>query len=111
MRVRCITFLLTVGEVQNLHKTTKLSAAASNCSLSRVSMLDLHGCTRGEALPKLNNALKDWIDDAMRGSYPFVQPATIVCGCGNQVLSKTVQEWIRSTDRVSNAPKVRSSKW
>ena len=39
--------------------------------------------------------------------YPFVLPDTIVCGCGNQVLSKTVQEWIRSNDRVSNAPKVK----
>ncbi|KAL7542962.1 hypothetical protein ACHAWF_007288 [Thalassiosira exigua] len=44
----------------------------------------------------------------MQGSYPFVRLATIICGGGNQILSGTVQEWIKSSNRVSNAPKVRS---
>jgi hypothetical protein len=42
--------------------------------------------------------------------YPFVQPALLVCGCGNQILSETVQEWIRADDTVANAPKTGRSK-
>jgi len=97
-----------VGEVQNLYKRTKPSAMASHHSpCSTCQTLDLHGCTREVALAKLDESLKVWVDTAMQGSYPFVIPATIVCGCGNQIMSDTVQEWIRSNDKVSNAPKVR----
>ena len=104
-------YAVQVGEVQDLYKTTKSSAIVSHCSsYSMLSTLDLHGCTRGEALMKLDESLKVWVDSAMQGSYPFVQQAVIVCGCGNQILSETVQEWIRSNDKVSNAPKVRSSR-
>ena len=93
---------IQVGEVQNLHRTTK----PSNSSPS--STLDLHGCTREEALAKLDQSHKVWVDTAMRGSYPFVMSAVIVCGCGSQVLSETVQEWIKSTRSVCNAPKQNS---
>jgi len=96
-----------VGEVQHLYKTTKPSVMASHCSLSStLPTLDLHGCTREEALGKLDESLKAWVDSALQGSYPFVRPATIVCGCGNQIMSDTVQEWIRSNNNVSNAPKI-----
>ena len=100
---------IQVGEVQNLYKTTKPSYAMARDALSLPS-LDLHGCTRYEALAKLDESLEIWTDAAMRGSYPFVQPAVIVCGCGNQILSEAVQDWIRSNDKVSNMPKARSSK-
>lgn len=99
-------YVIQVGEVQNLYKTTKPSHSTSK----PLSPLDLHGCTRDEALAKLDERLKAWVDTAMQGSYPFVQPAVIVCGCGNQILSETVQDWIRSNDKVSNAPKTRSSR-
>ncbi|KAL7533371.1 hypothetical protein ACHAXR_005190 [Thalassiosira sp. AJA248-18] len=74
----------------------------SSCS---TPTLDLHGCTRDETLMKLNETLKVWVDTAMKGEYPFVISATIVCGCGNQVLCETVEKWIKSTRNVCNAPK------
>jgi hypothetical protein len=53
--------------------------------------LDLYGCTREEAIARLTESLKKWVDTAMKGSYPFVITAVIVCGCGSQVLSETVK--------------------
>ncbi|KAL3789137.1 hypothetical protein ACHAW5_007073 [Stephanodiscus triporus] len=91
-------FVVQVGEVQNLYKTTKTSAHTSlQQGQSEIPTLDLHGCTRVEAIAKLNESLKVWVDTAMRGYDPFVITAVIVCGCGSQVLSETVQEWIKST--------------
>jgi DNA-nicking Smr family endonuclease len=66
--------------------------------------LDLHGCTREEAIARLNESLEKLVDIAMKGYDPFVITAVIVCGCGSQVLSETVQEWIKSTSQVRNAP-------
>ena len=94
-------FIVQVGEVQNLYKTTK-SQQNSPCS---ASTLDLHGFTREDALVKLDESLLAWVDTAMQGSYPFVIPAKIVCGCGNQVLSETVEKWIRNREQVANSPK------
>jgi hypothetical protein len=99
-------FVVQVGEVQNLYKTTKTSALTSPLQgQSEIPTLDLHGCTRVEAIAKLNESLEVWVDTAMRGYDPFVITAVIVCGCGSQVLSETVQEWIKSTGQVRNAPK------
>ncbi|KAL3769625.1 hypothetical protein ACHAW5_008506 [Stephanodiscus triporus] len=99
-------FVVQVGEVQNLYKTTKTSALTSLLhGQSCLPTLDLHGCTRMEAIVKLNESLKVWVDSAMRGYDPFVITAVIVCGCGSQVLSETVQEWIKSSSQVRNAPK------
>jgi len=99
-------FIVQVGEVQNLYKTTKPSSVlSSQHNPHSVSSLDLHGYTREEALIKLDESLKVWVDTAMKGSYPFVIPAMIVCGCGSQVLSETVEKWIKSTRNVCNAPK------
>jgi len=91
-----------VGNVKNLYRTSKTS---QNNPSRVVSMLDLHGCTKEEALLQLDKSLETWIDDAMQGSYPFVIPAKIVCGCGNQILSETVEKWIRENAQVANAPK------
>jgi hypothetical protein len=99
-------FVINVGEVENLYKTTKLSVQSSHSHCS-TSTLDLHGCTRDEALLKLGQSLNGWIDVAMQGCYPFMMQAVIVCGCGNQILRETVQEWIKSSSNVSNAPKRR----
>ncbi|KAL3808164.1 hypothetical protein ACHAXA_010650 [Cyclostephanos tholiformis] len=101
-------FVVQVGEVQNLYKTTKPSsslATSSQQGQSSVPTLDLHGCTRDEAVLRLNEALKEWVDIAMRGYDPFVITVVIVCGCGSQVLMETVQEWIKSTSQVRNASK------
>ena len=68
-----------------------------------MAALDLHECAKEEALAKLDDSLEVWVDTGMKGSYPFVQSATIICGCSNQILSEIVQEWIRANDRVSTS--------
>ena len=102
-------FHIHVGEVSNLYKTTKPSQqqkGASTCSTpGSCTTLDLHGFTQEEALQKLDESLISWVDAAMRGSYPFVIPAKIVCGCGNQVISEVVQKWIHAHTQVRNSPK------
>jgi hypothetical protein len=101
-------FVVQVGEVENLYKTTKPTSSlaySSGLGQSCVPTLDLHGCTREEAVVRLNESVKVWVDTAMRGYYPFVITAVIICGCGSQVLMETVQEWIKSTSQVRNAPK------
>lgn len=82
-------FVVQVGDVHNLYKTTKSSAAASPQCQGSIPTLDLHGCTRDEAIIKLNESLKVWVDTAMKGYHPFVITVVIVCGCGSQVLSET----------------------
>jgi hypothetical protein len=97
-------FVIQVGEAQNLYKTTKPSTVSYQQRHSSIPTLDLHGYTKEDAIVKLNESLEVWFDIAMKGSYPFVITAVIVCGCGSQVLSETVQDWIKSTSRVRNAP-------
>jgi hypothetical protein len=99
-------FVVQVGDVENLYKTTKPSTVSyQQRHSSSIPTLDLHGCTKDETIVKLNESLEVWFEMAMTGSYPFVITAVIVCGCGSQVLSETVQDWIKSTSRVRNAPK------
>jgi hypothetical protein len=94
-------FDVNVGEVANLYKSSK-----SVCiQPSSTSKLDLHGCTKDEALEKLDQSLQEWNDAAMHSPYPFVLPVSIVCGGGSQVLSETVEKWIKEHRNVSNAPK------
>ena len=100
------SFVVKVGEVDNLYKTSKPSVRRNHAlSASHSIVLDLHGFTKDQALAKLDDCLPEWTDIAMQGCYPFVQPVVIVCGGGNQVLSESVEHWIRQNDRVSNAPK------
>ena len=86
-------YAILVGEVQNLYKTTKPSAMKSHGGPSFI--LDLHGHPRAEALTnKLDGSLGIWVDAAMQVSYVSLQSTYLVCicGCRNQILSKTVQE-------------------
>ena len=94
-------YIVQVGEVANLYKTTK----GSSVQKQSTRLLDLHGLTRKEAVSKLDENLAKWVKTAMKGSYPFVIPVALVCGGGNQVLSEIVVEWIKSKDNVRNAPK------
>jgi DNA-nicking Smr family endonuclease len=101
-------FVVQVGEVQHLYKSTKSSQQLQQqkrTSSMTVHTLDLHGLTVDEALVQLDESLQTWVKTAMEGCYPFVQPAVIICGCGNQVLSEVVSDWIRNNDKVSNATK------
>jgi len=98
-------FVVHVGEVANLYKTTKPAAFQSSSLTRRDIMIDLHGLTREEALSTLNESLLGWIDIAMKGGYPWVVPVTIVCGGGNQMLAETVKNWIKQNNKVANVPK------
>lgn len=96
-------FVVNVGEVANLYKSSK--TLDSDTSASTISTVDLHGCTQEEAILRLNSGLKEWNEQAMLGTYPFIHSVTIICGAGGQVLSETVEKWIRRQPNVSNAPK------
>jgi len=70
--------LVLVGCEDYLYKTSKplsnrsnQKSSSSRSSSSKVVSIDLHGLTKVEALRKLDNALSDWIDSAMKGSYPL----------------------------------------
>ena len=102
-------FVVHVGAVENLYISRKKSSRLLQQSASnkRAPVLDLHGYTKDEALAGLDENLKTWYDTAMRGSYPFVIKVRIICGCGDQVLSEVVEEWIKSNKNVSNAPSIK----
>ena len=96
-------YAVHVGEADNLYKITR--------PLDRRGVtIDLHGLTRDEALAALDAKLPEWIDVAMRGAYPWVIPAVIVCGCGNQILSDAVDQWIKANSNVAKAPKSKCSR-
>ena len=102
-------FIIHVGEVTNLYKSTKPSKRdhlkwkqQGNGSLISI---DLHGMTKGAALRKLDEQLHQWIDIAMRGEYPWVIPVVIICGKGSQTMSEAVEGWIKGNEKVANAPK------
>ena len=98
-------YVVHVGETDNLYKTRHIDVRKKNSP-----SIDLHGYTRAQALEELDAKLPEWINTAQRGQYPFVISVTIVCGGGNQVLSDTVDAWIRSNDNVANAPKKKFSR-
>ncbi|KAL7523967.1 hypothetical protein ACHAXR_000382 [Thalassiosira sp. AJA248-18] len=94
-------FNINVGEASNLYKTSVHKNASSNAIT-----LDLHGLTKEIALETLDMNLPHWVNLAMRSSYPFIQKVCIICGCGNQILSECVKNWIRQNKSyVANAPK------
>ena len=93
-----------VGEVCNLHKSSKKKPARRGSGLGGTA-LDLYGLTHAEALYELEKSLEGSVDNAMNGANLFVKPVCIVCGGGNQVLSEVVLEWVQSNTRVAKAPK------
>ena len=100
-------FTVLVGDVNNLYKTSKPSRRRNlGCQTPHTITLDLHGCTRGEALTKLDSGLLEWNEIAMMGHYPWVIPVTIVCGGGNQILSEAVGNWIKLSDKVAKSKNV-----
>ena len=99
-------FIIQVGEVTNLYNSTEPSALRRHSSnLKSNIMIDLHGMTVDEAVNKLDVSLPTWVGVAMQGEYPWVIPVKIVCGGGSQLLSEEVENWIKKTDQVANAPK------
>eukprot|EP00956_Cyclotella_meneghiniana_P004018 scaffold4876_cov64-Cyclotella_meneghiniana.AAC.3 len=89
-------FPVLVGHEEYLYKTFK--------SLTRTKIaphtIDLHGCSREEALTRLNKALPGWINDAMQ-DFPWTLPVNIIVGGGNQLLAQVVEHWIREEKQVA----------
>lgn len=98
-------YLVHIGDVNNLYKTTKPSSVHSRNPQPQSLSLDLHGLTKNEAESALNTNLPKWNETAHSSSYPFVILVEIVCGGGSQVLSEVVERWIRVNENVANAPK------
>lgn len=100
------SYIVNVGQVENLYISSKRNSIHSRSSVSlRSSIIDLHGCTQDEAIQRLDSSLSDWVDTAMKGEYPWVMPVQIICGGGNQILSETVETWIKGNKNVANAPR------
>ena len=97
------SYTVNVGQVDNLYKSSKRNYVTSKTSKQRICF-DLHGCSHDQAVQRLDKELIDWVDTAMKGEYPWVIPVDIICGGGNQILSETVETWIKSKTYVSNAP-------
>jgi DNA-nicking Smr family endonuclease len=90
-------FPVLIGHDEYLYKSSKAS------KLSQVSprSLDLHGCTRDEALFKLSSSLPDWLDAAMK-EHPYTLPVNIITGGGSQIVADAVEHWIRENRNVAN---------
>jgi hypothetical protein len=97
------SYAVNVGQVENLYISSKRNP--NSISSKQRTCIDLHGYTVNHAVKRLDNALVDWVDTAMKGEYPWVIPVDIICGAGNQILSETVEKWIKSKAHVANAPK------
>ena len=89
-------FPVLVGHEECLYKTSK-SLKHTKIALHTI---DLHGCSREQALTKLNEALPGWINDAMQ-DFPWTLPVNIIVGGGNQLLAEVVEHWIREEKQVA----------
>ncbi|KAL9186728.1 hypothetical protein ACHAXT_005966 [Thalassiosira profunda] len=100
------SFVVLVGEASNLYNTRAKPSNGNKQSSCRIAgEVDLHGCTKEEALAELDERLPEWMDIAMKGEYPWVISVRIVCGGGTQTLAEAVEGWIKRNPNVSNAPK------
>ena len=98
------SYTVNVGQIENLYISSKRSSICYKTSPKR-DFIDLHGCTKDQAIQRLDEALNDWVKTAMEGEYPWVMPVDIICGGGSQILSETVEGWIKEKNNVANAPK------
>jgi DNA-nicking Smr family endonuclease len=99
------SYTVNVGQVENLYISSKRNSIYSKSNSTQRPFIDLHGFTKDEAITKLDAALVDWVDTAMKGEYPWVIPVEIICDGGSQILSETVETWIKGKNNVANEPK------
>ncbi|KAL7505371.1 hypothetical protein ACHAXN_002859 [Cyclotella atomus] len=90
-------FPVLIGHEECLYKSSK---AAKHAHIKPRS-LDLHGCTRDEALFKLSSNLPDWLDAAMK-EHPYTLPVNIITGGGSQIVADAVYCWILENRNVAN---------
>ena len=91
-------YSILVGDKANLYRTAKQS-------IGILAIVDLHGCTKDEALAELDARLPAWVEAAMRGRRPWVVGVDVVCGKGSRILSDAVGKWIRANEQVAKRPK------
>ena len=98
-----VCFPVVVGNTEHLYKSSKRQKKQAHTS-QIVRVIDLHGCTAGEALSRLKKEIPVLTDAAMK-EESFTICADIICGGGNQILSEVVERWIRQNKHVANRPK------
>ena len=98
---KAVLIPLLAGNAQQLYQSSKTRKQ----NIGRALSIDLHGCSKDKALDELDRSLPIWVDEAMMGEYPFVVAVDVICGGGNQVLSETVETWVRRNPHVANRPK------
>jgi DNA-nicking Smr family endonuclease len=89
-------FHVLVGHEEFLYKSSKSSKHVQVTPQT----IDLHGCTRDEAISKLNRSLTGWMNDAMK-EYPWTLAVNIIVGGGAQLVSEAVEHWIREQRHVA----------
>lgn len=89
-------FTVLIGHEEFLYKSSK----STKHSQSSPRTIDLHGCTKEEALQKLNNCMSHWMEEAMKG-HPWTLSVNIICGGGCQIISSAVEQWIRESRNVA----------
>jgi len=97
-----VVFPVVVGNTDHLYKSSKKSK--NTLKYQTVRSFDLHGCTAGEAIKKLNHEMPAWTDEAMK-EETYTIPVDIICGGGHQILSEVVEQWIRKHKSVANRAK------
>jgi DNA-nicking Smr family endonuclease len=93
-----IHFPITVGEPDFLYRSSKIDKNNANKQLISI---DLHGYSRTEAIDRLNNLLPTWMEEAMK-HHPYTVNVDVICGGGSQLLSETVEAWIKMKKNVAN---------
>eukprot|EP00956_Cyclotella_meneghiniana_P001856 scaffold2028_cov74-Cyclotella_meneghiniana.AAC.16 len=93
-----VYFPITVGDHNYLYRSSKEEKLAHPKTRQTV---DLHGCTKSQAIEKLNKSLPKWIEFANR-SHPYTVNVDVICGGGKQLLSEAVEQWIRESRHVAN---------
>jgi DNA-nicking Smr family endonuclease len=90
---------VVVGPEEYLHKSSKSSPRQH--VFSRSCSIDLHGCTRDEAMmTRLEESFSIWMEAAMR-EYPWTLNVDIINGGGSQILAESVELWIREKRTVA----------
>ena len=89
-------FSVVVGHEEYLYRTSK---SLKNTNIAPRT-IDLHGCSREEALSRLSKALPGWMEDAMK-DFPWTLPVDIIVGGGSQLVSEAVEHWIRKERQIA----------
>jgi hypothetical protein len=82
-------FPVLVGHQDYLYKSSKYTRHLQSTPYT----IDLHGCTKEDAVNKLDSSLPFWIDEATK-ELPGTVGVNIIAGGGNQIVAEAVEHWI-----------------